>query len=813
METENRFEWKTNGRALSCNTVTGKNYRITMLTDRLIRLEYDENGRFEDRATQRVFYRDFPETAYSCREDGGFLIVETKFLTLRYAAGKPFSAETLSLKLQEKPYTFYRYGDPLTNLKGTARTLDKADGAVPLHDGVCSKDGIALIDDSTSAALENGWFSLRNPETDVYLFAYGHDYLAAVKALIRLTGDLPFLPAYALGNWWSRYYAYSEDEYKALVTRFEEEEIPFSVAIIDMDWHPTEVPEEAVWDGMQGAPGWTGYSWNEELFPDYKRFLNFLHDHGLKTAMNLHPAQGIRCHEKMYREMAEKCGIDPETKKPVKLDLLNPDFMKLYFDVLHHPYEENGVDFWWMDWQQGTDYWWIHDEDHKADPLETIDPLWLLNHLHILDIMRNGKRPMFFSRYAGIGSQRYPIGFSGDTAITWESLDFQPYFTNTATNAAYAWWSHDIGGHMFGYRDDELATRWVEYGVFSPINRLHSTKNEFTRKEPWCFSLEHEIVQEWYLRLRHRLFPYLYTMNRRANAESEPLIQPMYYEAPETIEAYEAKNEYRFGTELLVAPVTRPADKASLCARTDVWFPEGLWFDCFFGLHYEGGRKTSVYRRLDEYPVFAKAGAIVPTEDDMGDNKLGLRECMTVYVFPGDNGEFTLYEDEGDGDGYRNGKFVTTRFTLEWNEEAVFTIHRPKGDVSLLPESRYYTVALRGFSEDAVIRAENASESYYDPETMTFYLEFDRVTSDDTVQIFIRRDTAIGDNKAKARERFREILTKSQLSMKWKEELLKTDRPWRFQQSCSREERETMFALNEMKEVEGIKWINVGDIY
>ena len=161
-----------------------------------------------------------------------------------------------------------------------------------------------------------------------------------------------------------------------------------------MDWHPTEVPAEAVWDGMMGPAGWTGYTWNEKLFPDYRRFLKFVHDHNLKTAMNLHPAQGVRCHEAMYREMAEKTGIDPASKKPVKMDFLDPEFMKLYFDVLHHPYEENGVDFWWMDWQQGTDYWWIHDEEHGKNPLEVIDPLWLLNHLHILDISRNGKRPM-----------------------------------------------------------------------------------------------------------------------------------------------------------------------------------------------------------------------------------------------------------------------------------------------------------------------------------------------------------------------------------------------------------------------------------
>lgn len=810
---DGRFTWKTNGKALSDNVITGEKYRFTVLTERLIRMEYDASGTFEDRATQHVFYRDFPKSAFTAASDGKTLTVETEYLTLSYLENEPFSKESLTVELKTKPFTAWHFGDALTNLKGTARTLDRADAEIPLHDGVCSKDGIALLDDSNAAVLDGNWFALRNPETDVYLFAYAHAYKDAVKALIRLTGALPFLPAYALGNWWSRYYAYSEEEYEALIERFENEEIPFSVAIIDMDWHWTEVPEDSAWEGMLGKIGWTGYSWNTDLFPDYKRFLDFVHAHNLKTAMNLHPAQGVRYFEDMYREMAEKCGIDPDSKKPVKFDGLNPEFMKNYFDVLHHPYEEDGVDFWWMDWQQGTNYWWIHDDEHPANPLEVIDPLWLLNHLHILDIERNGKRPMFFSRYSGIGSQRYPIGFSGDTVITWEALDFQPYFTNTASNVAYAWWSHDIGGHMRGYRDDELATRWVEYGVFSPINRLHSTKNEFTRKEPWVFSLEHELIQEWYLKLRHRLFPYLYTMNYRAHTESEPLIQPMYYEAPETEAAYEVKNEYRFGTELIVAPVTKPMGKGSRTAETEVWLPEGLWFDAFLGLHYEGGRKRKVYRQLDEYPVFAKAGAIIPTQDDEGDNVLGLRENLTVYVFPGADGSFTMYEDAGDGSEWQSGEQVTTGFTLEWKDEAVLTLHCPTGATGLLPKTRNYTFALRGFSKDTRLRSERTFGQGYDEDTMTLYIDFADVAPTEEIRLYLETEGAIADNATLARKRFSEILTKSQLAMKWKEDLLNATLPWRFFHECDALERETVLALNEMKEAEGIDWLNVGMIY
>lgn len=111
----------------------------------------------------------------------------------------------------------------------------------------------------------------------------------------------------------------------------------------------------------------------------------------------------------------------------------------------------------------------------------------MLNHFHYLDNARDNQRPLTFSRYAGPGNHRYPVGFSGDAVISWDSLAFQPYFTATAANIGYGWWSHDIGGHFFGARDDELATRWLQFGVFSPIMRLHSGNNPFIAKEPWTF--------------------------------------------------------------------------------------------------------------------------------------------------------------------------------------------------------------------------------------------------------------------------------------------------------------------------------------
>ena len=258
--------------------------------------------------------------------------------------------------------------------------------------------------------------------------------------------------------------------------RFRDEDVPLSVSVIDMDWHLVEIDPEH-------GSGWTGYTWNTDLFPDPQAFLAGLHERGLAVSLNVHPAEGVHAHEASYAAIAKRMGIDPDSGVPVAFDPTDPDFLEAYFEELHHPHEDDGVDFWWLDWQQGG-----------VTRIPGLDPLWLLNHFHYLDSGRAGKRPLTFSRYAGIGSHRYPVGFSGDTHMTWESLDFQPSFTATASNAGYGWWSHDIGGHFKGYKDDELTTRWVQLGVFSPILRLHSGLNPFNTREPWRFDSDSERV-------------------------------------------------------------------------------------------------------------------------------------------------------------------------------------------------------------------------------------------------------------------------------------------------------------------------------
>ena len=746
------------------SVIQGDHWRIGLITDALVRFEWSDSGRFVDDATQMAMVRDFGEKPeFTVTERNGWLEIDTPSLHISYNQRK-FSPEGLyaTVKHVNAIENTWHYGDvQRRNLGGTYRTLDEANGRIPVDPGVNSTDGWAIIDDSKSNVIRetaevNGnhndfgtWVTPKEePTTDLYLFGYGHRYREAVHALYRLTGPTPLLPRFVLGNWWSRYHRYTETEYRQLVERFEKEGIPFTTAVIDMDWHLVDDV-----DPKYGS-GWTGYTWNKDFFPDPKRFLNWLHEHGMKATLNVHPRDGVRAFEELYPQVAKAMNIDPESGEAVQFDLTDPKFMEVYFDQLHHPMEEDGVDFWWIDWQQGG-----------LTRQPGLDPLWGLNHLHYLDSARNdgsdyserNPRPLTFSRYAGPGSHRYPIGFSGDTVVTWESLKFQPEFTACASNIGYGWWSHDIGGHMFGYRDEELEARWYQLGGFSPINRLHSSCSPFSGKEPWNFRPEIRAIMDDALRLRHRMIPYLHTMNWRASRTGLPLVEPMYWGSPDIDAAYHVPNEYMFGTELLAAPITEPMDKSSRRGKADVWLPQGDWFDFFTGRRYSAsspnGRRMTVWRPLDGIPVFAKAGGIVPMQPlSEGDsiNSVDNPQHLEIIVFPGADGDFTLMEDSGHYS--RQITPATTAITYRWRKDgatSALTVSPAQGDVHALPARRTWDFLFRGITDsDISVQADGASvdsDRRYDAETLTLQVTVADVSTRSEIRVTIGDTTMAPD--------------------------------------------------------------------
>ena len=695
------FAWNTDSKTPEEFTIIRNKVRLSIITDRLLRVEIDKKGAYTDEPTQSIICRNFATPQFKVVEDGDILIIITTKTIFKYDTK---NQKMLGISVRGgKNLTEFKSG----NLKGTYRTLDMTTGPIELGDGIMSKNGVAVYDDTKSLILNpDGTIGERAKTVkDEYYFAYGNDYRGCLKDFFSLSGQVPLVPRYSLGNWWSRYKAYTQQEYMDLMEKFVEKDIPITVATIDMDWHWVDVKQRFGKSGgkptikphspdfiLQGD-GWTGYSWNTELFPDYKGFLKWLHDKNFKVTVNLHPAQGVRFFEDMYEDFAKRMGVDPATRQKIPFDITDPDYVDAYFNILHKPYEDQGVDFWWIDWQQG-----------KNTKIKNLDPLWALNHYHTLANDKGNNRPLILSRYAEIGSHRYPLGFSGDTKICWEALDFQPYFTSTATNVGYTWWSHDIGGHMGGSKDDELYTRWIQYGLYSPIMRLHSTSNEFMGKEPWKHSFEAETIAVDVLRQRHAMIPYLYSMNYRTHKHSLALVEPMYYPYPEKAEAYEVPNQFFFGSELMVAPITKKRNPNTNLAEVEVWLPKGRWTDIYTGAIYEGDKKVKMYRGLESIPVLAKEGAIIPLSSDDRNNDCSNPKDMTIRIFRGTN-TFELYEDDGESNEFKNGNYAITKFRVrEAVRDINFEIKPAEGNCSTLPARRNYTLVF----ED-ITSAENIS--------------------------------------------------------------------------------------------------------
>lgn len=665
--------------------------RFTFLTDRMLRLEWAGDGVFEDRPTLVARNRSGEAVAFERETEDNRLVLRTNALTVTFEDdGRPFHPENLAIQIKSggATETWHPGSRAQGNLKGTVRTLDADEaGLCPvwkegadgfwhatgevrensLSEGFLSRDGWTLVDDSRGIPLETeaktGRPWVQRPRADAldwYFLGYGRDYKAALRGAALVFGHQPLPPRFTLGYWYSRYWAYTDEQFFDLVDEFDRRELPIDVMVVDMDWH---------------KPGWTGYSWEPAYFPDPGTFLRELHERDLRITLNLHPADGVGPHEDAYPLICEAVGQDPAEGRPVKFDITDPVYMDAYFRFLHHPEEDRGVDFWWLDWQQEI-----------STAIEGLDPLPWLNQLHWEDMERRDKngcrRPLCFSRFGGPGAGRYPIGFSGDTKTSWKSLAYQPWFTATASNVLYGYWSHDIGGHAPGPVEAELYLRWIQFGVYSPILRTHTTKSPDAERRIWRFEDPYSTLMADQLRLRYELVPYIYTANRRACETGISLLRPMYYDWPETETAYEAKDQYFFGDDWIVSPVITPSEPSNGLAAKRTWLPEGDWWDLAWGRMVGGGRWIDGDYGIGETPVFARAGSIRPILEGVRRLVPGSYPTLCFECLPGGDGSYVLYEDDGVSQDYLAGKSVWLgiRQVVKGPHEREVTIGPAEGD-------------------------------------------------------------------------------------------------------------------------------------
>lgn len=677
--------------------VTEGNVRFTILTDRMIRIQYSQEAKFEDRATFAIVNRRLPVPHFTTERDDKYLYIHTDSLSLRYRLGsvpkeKDQAPTNLLITFRMNGFTcqWYPGKDDALNLLGTNRTLDTAWGdnmRYKLEKGLLSRAGWAVIDESpattrgdgsTSYAMEKnaeGFLWWANPvdqtATDWYFLGYGHNYKQCLADYVKVGGRVPMPPKYLFGYWYSRYAAYSTSDFKQIISDVERNDIPMDVLIMDMDWHRS---------------GWTGWSWNKSLIPNPTELLRYIHHHGLRTALNLHPADGVSSSEDYYSGMKADLGYAADYKGTLPWAIEDYDYYKALFKNFLRKYENMGVDFWWLDWQQ-----------HLLVNNMTLGETFWCNHTFFEDmrINRPTLRPVIYHRWGGLGSHRYPICFSGDTFAAWSMLGYEVYFTSNASNVCYTYWGHDLGGHQGGNNDPELYLRWLQFGAYTPIFRTHATNDSKLERRIWKYSNFPQLREA--VRMRYRLFPYLYTAARETYDTGVGMSRPLYYEWPEESKAYQFEDEFMFGNDMLVAPIYTPAQDG--ISTRSIWLPKGLWWDVTEGKLAQGDRTFRAGFTLDEFPVYYRAGSIIPfypVQRSVVTNP----EEITLLVVPGANGAGGLYEDDGADNAYTGDAWARTLFAQERTTSAVtLTIGARQGTFESMPTKRTWVVQMPDMPE------------------------------------------------------------------------------------------------------------------
>ncbi len=664
----------------NANVISGEKFRFTLLTERLIRLEYNENGVFENRPTELVWYRNMDKVPYQKREDGKFLEISTKYFKLTYLKNHPFkgtklnSMANLKVELLNTDRIWY-YGNPeateARNYGAPGLSLDDTK-KLKLKMGLYSPYGYSYIDDSNGLIMnEDGTLQAREPGSiDIYLFMYLKDFALCLKDYYGITGYPALVPRYALGNWWSRNIAYDDDSLKELVTNFEEKKIPLSVLLLDRDWHLNTYDNKTM-D--------SGFTWNQEKFKAPKNMIDYMHAKGVRVGLRVNPKDGFYPYEKQYENIKKYLPVAENGIIP--FNVYDSRAMEVYMKLLIDPLDQYGVDFYWI------------DDDGKKDTKR----IWALDHYHFYDLKSDYKRrSMILTRNPGIAAHRYPVLYSGKTIVGWDTLSLIPLHNSSATNVGVSFWAHDIGGYYKGKEDNELYTRYVQLGTFSPILKFGSDKGKYYKREPWRWSIKtYEIVND-YLHLRHRLIPYLYNESYKYHKYGMPLVNPIYYKYPEMYDDINYRNEYYLGTELFVSPIIKKKDYVMNRVVHKFFLPDGMWYDFFTGKKFPGGKAHISFFKDEDYPVFAKAGSIVTLGHNDNMNDTTPPKNLEIQIFPGRSNTYSLYEDDGVSELYNKGFYLIS--TIDYNympNNYTVIVRAAEGKSGIVPEKRNYKFVFR----------------------------------------------------------------------------------------------------------------------
>lgn len=652
---------------------SGNRYRITVLSDVLIRLEYDINGNFNNYETLNVTNRNFPPIEIKKEETNDTLMLETFFFKLVYKKESEFLGTKLNpsinlgVTIKENNKTWYYTEPEVRNMLGVPTTMEGEVYKTKANNGLYNIEGYAVLDDSNSLILvDNKYCSNKENKVDLYLFVYGKDFLRALTSYYYLTGSQPMLPKYAFGTIWDKHNNYNLDSVKELTENFKNENIPFSSFVLN-NYGDITSPFSIK---------------NDSILIN-----NYLVNQKINVIYPINPFKGINQTEKNISIFKNKLNTTAASVIPFNVYDLN--FIKAFYESFIETIKTHSVMI-----ENGT--------SSNVSELILSDSLYKL-------MKQNNIRPMILSRNMLYKSHTSSISYSNGTLATLESLDHQIYLLSTASNIGKNFISFPTGGYVGGIESSETYIRYIQSSVFSPILRISSKTGLFYRREPWKWDIKTKEISKKYLRLRYKLIPYLYSLNYNLYKYSYNLITPIAHLKPDIVNEPIYKNEYMLGTEMLVSPITNTEEENISRTKHKFYLPEGIWYEFKTGNRYPGDNRYSKLYKLEDYPVFVKAGGIIPLGviDNNNLNSTNFNK-YEIHIFPGKDNIFNLYEDDGITLNYTKGYFILTRISYKVIEGGFTLTLRPiDGKKGIISEFRNYKFVFRNIMDTSDITIDN----------------------------------------------------------------------------------------------------------
>ncbi len=636
--------------------IKGNNYRFTVLSPRLIRIEYNKDGVFEDRATSLVVNRTFGDCNFSRLDDELSITIKTEYFTLTYIKESPITGNNIKVVINGTDKEWYPNHKEIRNIGSITYSLDDLNNNLKLGKGLYSLDGFVLLDDSQNFVIEKDTFIPRNATTDLYLFAYRTDLGLCLQDYFTLTGYPPMIPRYALGCWWYKNDVYNMNTIDDTIKKFSDNKIPISIFLLGDKWHNNA----------------ENYTYDQSLF-DPRMINNYYHSKKEIFGLTINPTLPILPNDPMYMAMSQY--ITPN-KNGISLIPLNNNTISVYLNLIVNTLLGSGIKIFNIDY---------YNQNDKLG-------LFLLNHYHYV-IANMNERGVILSRNPGIAPHRYPVIYTGKTKVSWDTLKVLPTYNNSAANMGVCWLANAIGGYYSGIEDDELFIRYIQFGVFSSIFLLAGDTGKYYKREPWKWNpLILNVIRE-YMQLRNKLVPYIYSESYLYHRFGVPLVQPLYYKYPKIYDEPNYVNQYFFGSRIMISPIIKKKNTEMNRVVQRVFIPNGIWYDYQTGKKFVGNRYYVGFYKEEDYPIFIKEGSIIPMSLDTDTN---LPVNMEIEIFPAENGlygNYELYEDDGINKTIGRN-YLITKMNLDKVENGYhFAITRKEGNLNV--PTRNYQLRFR----------------------------------------------------------------------------------------------------------------------